>query len=262
MPVGIYIRTEENKKNISKARKKWIAENPEKSHERGIRLGKIGGKLLKDLWENNYEEMRNNSSETMKNTWKNNREKMLTAAFEASKIGGKLGGKLTGGNNFRNAWKNNRKKMLKGCSKAGKTAWKNNREKLLEGCSIGGKAGIQSQQKFNISPIELIVREYLKELKIKFKSNVWFKCNGRRKEADIVIDKYKLIIECDGFWHNRMDTKIKDKLKTKMFNKLGYKVLRLTGTEIRNGSYIGKFLKRIRRIKQKYKKCTGIFEKS
>lgn len=288
MPKGIYTRTEQHRKINSETMKNTWKNNRKKMLENCYKSSVVGGR---NVWKYNYEKMRDNSSRIMKNNWenkreemlgymskggktawKNNRERMLEIVSEAGKIGGKIGGglksawkndrnkmlelaskagKLGGKTGGKNNWKNNRKEMLGVVSKAGKiggkVAWKTNREKMIEISRKGGKAAIQKQQKLNPSPIELIVRSFLDDIKIKHRDNIWF----RNKEADIVIDKYKLIVECDGFMHSFSKIKQNDEYKTKLFNKLGFKVLRLTGIEIRNGSYIGKFLKRIGRINVK-----------
>ncbi len=146
------------------------------------------------------------------------------------------GGKIGGGKAFKRVWKDNREHMIECCRKSGK---------------LGGKASIQKQQKSKPSYIELTVRKYLDELKIKYKPNVWFPYNGSYKEADIVIPVLKLIIECDG-WPHRTMKKVKqnDRVKNKLFNSLGYKVLRLTGTEIRDGSFVAKLSKEIEEIRK------------
>lgn len=309
MPSGVYIRTEQSKKNMSKSRKKWIKENPEKSHELFAKLGRnlknrwknnrelllkgcsngglIGGENLKKLWENNREKMLDNCSKTFKKLWKNNREVMLAGASKGAKIGGKLGdkkikakniikwmeenpkkyrescsitGKLGGragrgipkpnsGKGLAKWRKENPIKCKRICSKAGKKAWRNNREKLLEGCRKGGKVSIQKQLKAKPSYLELLVRKYLDNLKIKHRNNVWFPYNGSHKEADIVIPKYNLIIECDGWRHSTLEGKKNDKTKTRLFYKLGYDVLRLNGPEIKDSSFERKILNKINQIK-------------
>ncbi len=172
MPSGIYIRTEQNKESISKARKKWMKKNPELARKYCVEGGKImGGVAWKNEWKN-----------------KDNIEKLLERCSKAGKIGGKKGGKVT----------------------------------------------MQKQRKPHPSPIELIVRNFLDKLNVRHRNNIWF----GRKEADIVIDKCKLIIECDGWTHRTMEkVKTNDKFKDKLFKKLGYKVLRLRGIEIRDGSF-------------------------
>ncbi len=340
MPSGVYIRTRETKKNLSKARRKWDKENPEAAYDRSSKGGKkTGSKNLKKLWKNdrekmlkiitnaskiawedNREKMVENSRKTgrktmkrrwkedregmlkisgqgfkiawknnpeklldgcrkggknvwkndrermlkqvkragvlggkktngksLRNAWKNNRELMLANCSRTGKIVGKIVGKLTGGISFKRMWKDDRERMLKQCSEAGKLggrkAWEN-REKMLENCRKGGRASIQKQRKVTPSYLELVVRKYLNKLKIKYRKNVWFEY----KEADIVIDKFRLIIECDGFWHNELKTKVNDKFKTKLFNKLGYRVLRLKSLEIRDGSFEKKVLKKITQL--------------
>ncbi len=216
MPKGVYVRTEENIKNIGEAKRKWARENPERAREITVEAGKTSARknnTLKDLWENNREMMMGHvykncvqagrQSNSLKNLWENNRDEMVkVVCSEAGKIGGK------------NNWKKHRKKMMKVVV-----------------------AGIKKLLELHPSPIELIVRKFLDELKIKYKPNVWFPYNGASREADIVIPKLNLIIECDGWGHNTLEGKEEDEIKTKFFNKLGYKVLRLKGPEIRNGSF-------------------------
>jgi hypothetical protein len=240
MPKGVYVRTDSHRQSISKGRLKWAKENPEISHKICSIAGKNSARknnTLKDLWKNNRNRMMESvdknhyisgiKSNSLKNLWKNDREKMLKVASEAGKIGGK------------NNWGNNREKMLKVVVKAGK---------------IGGPISIKKQQKLNPSPIELIVRNYLDKHKIKHRDNVWFPYKGTKREADIIILKYNLIVECDGFRHINPKEKENDKIKNKLFNKLGYNVLRLTGSEIRDNSFIDKLLNKINQIQTKSKK--------
>jgi very-short-patch-repair endonuclease len=49
--------------------------------------------------------------------------------------------------------------------------------------------------------------------------------------ADFFISSYKLIIECDGeAWHNKK----RDNTRDAVLKKQGYKILRFTGTQIKN----------------------------
>ncbi len=249
----------------SKSIKKRERENPEKAFAYHSRIGKLGGKIggkiagranLKNAWKNDRGKMLAGSSKGGKkggriggkNAWKNNRETMLRSSSK--------GGKSLGGKNLKNAWENDREKMIEQCRKNGKilgpiggkvlkNLWINNREEMLKMCSENGKKVITKQRNLYPSPIELIVRDYLDGCNIRHKNNIWFKYNGFNREADIVLPKYKLIVECDGFWHSKPETKVKDEEKDRIFNKLGYKVLRLEGSEIRNGSFVNKFLKMI-----------------
>lgn len=69
------------------------------------------------------------------------------------------------------------------------------------------------------------------ELKYQFKDVKWQeKIEGR--EADIIIEDLKLVIEVDGYpWHmNKME---KDLLKNSIFEKNGYNVLRIRDTKLR-----------------------------
>jgi len=264
---GNYIRTEEHKRISAENFRKVWSNDYEKMRVNCSRGGRAaGGKGIKRWMKENPEEHRENcrraGSISCKNRWKNDRERMLEICHNAGKNmwqeknleaileGCRKGGRVANGKGLKDRWKNKREEMLKISGQGFRIAWKNNREKMIdlsiEAGKIGGKVSIQKQQKLYPSPIELIVRNYLDKNKIRHKDNVWFD----HKEADIVIPRYKLIIECDGWMHDVYENvKKNDKLKTKLFNKLGYKVLRLKGSEIRNGSFVNKFLKKIANIK-------------
>jgi len=282
MPSGFYIRTEDHRKILSEARKKWIKENPKLSQK----FYNNSSEVLKNTWKDNRKGMLKNCQKggiaangiALKKEWESNRERMLGICSEAGKIGGKIGGriggkivgKITGGRAFKNAWENDyegiKRKIIKGQNKyrkenptrvheiavkagkigggiGGRNAWKNDRKRMLDGCSKGGKASIQKQLKVKPSYIELIVRSYLDRKRIGHQDNVWFKSNEIRREADIIVPKYKLIIECDGFMHNSLKIKENDRYKTRFFNKLGYRVLRLKSSEIRDGTFKAKISK-------------------
>lgn len=79
------------------------------------------------------------------------------------------------------------------------------------------------------SSLELLVRQQLEKLNEPFQQEMKF---GRFR-ADFYLPKRNLIIECDGeYWHMDQKIRFRDQRKDKLFEKLGYKVLRLKGQEI------------------------------
>ncbi len=229
MPSGVYRRTEKHKKNTSRIIKMWIKNNPESHRNICSEAGKIGGKAT---WEKNREAM----IENCRRNGKNRDKEVLWAG--------------------RDRWmETHREEVLKNCSKAGKAAngkplkeaWENNRETMIEHCRKNGKIGgylggkitacLTSKNPSIFRSLERTVRKFLDNSKIFYRANVYFKKWGKKREADIVIDKYNLIIECDGSAHEWGKIKENDKFKTKMFNAFGYKVLRLTGKEIKNNTF-------------------------
>jgi very-short-patch-repair endonuclease len=55
---------------------------------------------------------------------------------------------------------------------------------------------------------------------------------GSRFVADFVCWKKKLIIEVDGSIHQLARIKAKDKYRTRVLNKLGYRVIRFTNNQV------------------------------
>ncbi len=77
------------------------------------------------------------------------------------------------------------------------------------------------------SSIEHKVKNYLIENKIEFSKHYLID----RYFPDFVLEKQRLIIECDGdYWHR--NTKEKDKMKDKCYEENGYQTLRLREKEI------------------------------
>ena len=61
---------------------------------------------------------------------------------------------------------------------------------------------------------------------------------GNKFTVDAYIPRLNLIIECDGdYWHNLPVNVRRDASKDAYLKKCGYGILRLTGTEINNGSF-------------------------
>lgn len=65
-----------------------------------------------------------------------------------------------------------------------------------------------------------------------------FKVDGKCTRVDILIwvpgdDKFKLVVECDGFqYHNTKDSFERDRKRDRLFKSKGYQVIRFSGAEI------------------------------
>lgn len=82
--------------------------------------------------------------------------------------------------------------------------------------------------------IELIIRNFLKELNIEY---IPHKDILGLYQCDIFIPYYNLVIECDGnYWHKYPFGTERDKLRTESMINNGYKVLRLWESDIRQMS--------------------------
>lgn len=89
--------------------------------------------------------------------------------------------------------------------------------------------------------IERKVQWLLDELGIEYTTNFMFMRKEINKRGfnrfyipDIVLEKYKIIIECDGdYWHSSEEVKARDKQKDIEYKEAGYMVLRFSGTQIR-----------------------------
>lgn len=89
------------------------------------------------------------------------------------------------------------------------------------------------------SSLELLVRQQLEKLDEPFQQEVRF---GKFR-ADFYLPKRNLIIECDGeYWHMNQKIELRDKRKDKFLERLGYNILRLTGQQIINNTFILKNL--------------------
>ena len=81
------------------------------------------------------------------------------------------------------------------------------------------------------STLEEKMERVLRLLGIKFKREIKFK----RFHVDFLIDKLKLVIECDGeHWHMMPKIQDRDRRKEMYLQSLGYRVLRFTGRQITN----------------------------
>jgi len=81
------------------------------------------------------------------------------------------------------------------------------------------------------STLEEKMERVLNSLKIKFEREIKFK----RFHVDFLIDKLKLVIECDGeYWHLMPKIQDRDRRKEMYLQSLGYRVLRFSGRQIIN----------------------------
>lgn len=79
------------------------------------------------------------------------------------------------------------------------------------------------------STLEEKMERVLRLLGIKFKREIKFK----RFHVDFLIDKLKLVIECDGeYWHMMPKIQDRDRRKEEYLQSLGYRVLRFSGRQI------------------------------
>lgn len=81
------------------------------------------------------------------------------------------------------------------------------------------------------SSLELLVRQQLEKLNEPFQQEMKI---GKFR-ADFYLPKRNLVIECDGeYWHMDQKARLRDQRKDKLMGKLGYSILRLSGTDIIN----------------------------
>jgi very-short-patch-repair endonuclease len=84
--------------------------------------------------------------------------------------------------------------------------------------------------------IEKKIYDYLLLKNISFEKQ---KVVGNKFIVDAYIPSLNLVIEADGdYWHSREDNKIKDKKKNEYLKTKGFNLIRLTETEINNGTFI------------------------
>ena len=83
------------------------------------------------------------------------------------------------------------------------------------------------------SSLEERMRNVLTEFKIDFIQE--YKIG--RYYADFYVPKLNLIIECDGeYWHLNEKAQLRDQRKDKLLESLGYKIIRMTGDQIKKKS--------------------------
>lgn len=103
---------------------------------------------------------------------------------------------------------------------------------------MGIKGWIKQQESKGPTDIEQIVYDALNDMEIEFISQ--FLVNDKFL-VDTFVPAVNLVIECDGtYWHS-LDRVIKrDRTKNAYLSACGYEILRLPGSEIRSGDFVGK----------------------
>lgn len=97
---------------------------------------------------------------------------------------------------------------------------------------------LKKSRRYQIRPvkdttIEIIIQDFIKELKIEFLTHQYMKIE-HGYQCDIFIPSMNLIIECDGdYWHNYPEGREIDHIRTKELLSNGLKVLRLWERDIR-----------------------------
>jgi len=198
MTTGIYKRTKENNRIHSEARKKLFA--------RGYINPFKGKHHTKEDIEKALETKRKNGNWFCSRKGNVKRSKTLKGHITTIETREKIRKKVTG----HIVTENTRQKI---------------REKVIN--------YIKSDKfKNKNTKIELKIKKLLDELKISYIHQYSFK---DKFVCDFGIPYKKLIIECDGiYWHNRKDTKKKDKAKDIYIQTCGWKILRLNENEIHN----------------------------
>lgn len=100
---------------------------------------------------------------------------------------------------------------------------------------------INKELKDRATPAEVKFKEIAKlknlNLKFQYRINIYSK-NGRIRKfyfADFCDTRHRLIFEIDGEYHNTVEQAKKDKQRTRALIKAGYKVFRITNTEVLAG---------------------------
>lgn len=105
---------------------------------------------------------------------------------------------------------------------------------------IGAASAISQSHKKGYTSIEKKLYKYLELIKIDFNSQYLI---NNHFVVDTYIPKLNLVIEADGnYWHSLDKNKKADKSRNAYLLKCGYKLIRLTETEINNNSFIDKLL--------------------
>jgi very-short-patch-repair endonuclease len=90
--------------------------------------------------------------------------------------------------------------------------------------------GIRQYLRSNVTEAEKILWKYLRREQLGCKFRRQFSIDNR--VADFCCERLKLVIELDGWTHDYEKTQIKDKFKTQLFEKYGYKVLRFKNEQV------------------------------
>lgn len=79
--------------------------------------------------------------------------------------------------------------------------------------------------------------KYFTSKKVKFEFQKIIKCGDKYYIADFYFPKLKTILEIDGGYHNNDEQKQKDEIRTKDLENIGYKVVRMTNSDVRKKKY-------------------------
>ncbi len=102
-----------------------------------------------------------------------------------------------------------------------------------------------AHQKNKATGIELKVEKYLKKLKLNYQSQKII--SEGRTVADFYIPAQRIVIYCDGeYWHSKLETQQKDATQDLLLGMNGYKVVRLPGKIINNGSFKRKLRREVK----------------
>ncbi|MSU75167.1 MAG: DUF559 domain-containing protein [Candidatus Magasanikbacteria bacterium] len=82
----------------------------------------------------------------------------------------------------------------------------------------------------NVTKAEEILWQHLRRKQLGYKFRRQFSIDN--KVADFCSEEIKLIIEVDGWTHDSEKTQAKDKIKERLFEIQGYKVIRFTNEEV------------------------------
>ena len=100
-----------------------------------------------------------------------------------------------------------------------------------------GALGINKQQEMK-GPTSIERRVYGELIKLGWDFQQQALINGRFL-VDAYVPALNLVIECDGeYWHSLERVRKKDKAENAYLTKCGYRVLRLSGSEIQSGSFV------------------------
>ena len=118
---------------------------------------------------------------------------------------------------------------------AARLRWaKLSKEERFRICAPGLKLATIAARTTHPTSIEVIVRDLLDSLKIRYR----FQHPIGSFVTDFYIPCRRLVIECDGeYWHGLPGVKEKDARRDAWLRKMGYRVLRLSESQIRSGDF-------------------------
>lgn len=200
---------------------------------------KISNTLKKKWKEKEYREnMCNAHKHELPEEWKNNISKGMKGVKKSEETRRKF-----------SEYQSNRPKSVKQKQvKSWKKQWKGlTKEEQLERLKPWIEAGHEANKdgKFlKPSSIEIIVKEQLDELGIKYIQQKRVSDGERNYFLDFYIPRYKLVIECNGdYWHNLPDKKERDKNLKEYVESTGRKIIFIWEHEIKNNWFwIGDYL--------------------